>query len=672
MAVLLPDITPMIPRRPLQRGIRALLPICMPHGPRKTDRLMLIHWSTRWLWAMPVVLGVVLALMAHQSTSSMQRDASATGGFEEAQVFLTGLETAVAAAQSDGDTMLLQLITAASSVEPPGRREAISALIGLDGYEEALAAAENVSLTATAYAAGEATAEEYEASTSQFLYTIGGLQQALIDRRDGTISELNWIVLSMATILAVGGVVAGIVQHHADHLVGRTRSQLTSKNETLTRTVREDSLTGALSRAAFFEELQLQLVHAHSAGARVAVVFADIDRFKYINDLRGHEAGDQLLRDVAKRLMAAWPQPTSVARLGGDEFGMFTTLMADTDPLSLLTDLHQALAAITEDGGDRFTPALSLGMSVSPDHGTDAQSLTHHADLAMYDAKRRDGEGFRVVGERLAHSATARSALEANLRMGLAASEFELHYQPIVDTTDGHVHRVEALLRWCHPETGLLGPGDFIAVAEESGLIVPLGNWVLEEAVRQAHRWLDEGITIPIAINVSPRQLVAPGLSDSLAALLADGRVPADQLIFEITESAAMVESPAAEPELARVRALGVSIALDDFGAGYSSMQRVQQLQIDCLKIDRSFVRDIATSETKRAIVESTVALAGRLGLEVVAEGVETAEELREMQRIGCGLVQGYLIRRPAPPAELGELLRAGSLDGTVLQRLVA
>jgi predicted signal transduction protein with EAL and GGDEF domain len=434
-----------------------------------------------------------------------------------------------------------------------------------------------------------------------------------------------------------------------------------------------DILTGLANRLLFLDRLALALARAQRHGSFAALLFLDLDRFKDVNDTLGHSAGDQVLRSVSQRLQAALRASDSVARFGveeftlarfgGDEFVLLCEeLASESAAVRVAERVHEALLRpfVVEGKDHLVTASIGIVLANGADH--DADGLLRDADIAMYRAKERGPGNWEIFDEALRDRALERVATERGLRQALDAGELRLYYQPIVTLDDGIVRSVEALVRWQHPERGLLAPGAFIPIAEESGLIVQIGAWTLREACRQAVRWrvsLGDEAPMPVSVNVSARQLSQPELPTIVAQALSDTGLSARDLAIEVTETALIEDSSVPAASLRALRSLGVKILLDDFGTGYSSLSHLQRFPIDALKIDRSFVMHLGEGEDNRAIVQAIAAMASALGLEVVAEGVETAEQGAEACALGCGLAQGYYFARPAPPAEIEALLRS-------------
>ena len=432
------------------------------------------------------------------------------------------------------------------------------------------------------------------------------------------------------------------------------------------RLSRYDSLTALPNRKMFRDELDRALARARQQGQRLALCFIDLDHFKYINDNLGHAAGDELLKIMARRLGGLLWLKALVARLGGDEFVVLVENAGDHAELEALT--REMLALIGEpmrlEGRD-YGISGSIGVSVFPDDGDDAPSLLRHADAAMYLAKEQGKNSVQFYTTELARRAEEQFKLEADLRWGIDHDELVLHFQPKYSLASGRLTGMEALVRWAHPERGLLAPGAFIALAEERGLIVPLGRWVLGAACRQLREWMNAGVDVPrCAINVSAHHFATDTLVDEVRTALEQWQLPAEALELELTESALMVDPERANTVMQQLDAMGVLMAIDDFGTGYSSLAYLKRFPAHCLKIDRSFVSGLPHNAEDSAITQAVVAMADSLGLSVVAEGVENAEQLSFLARIGCHEVQGYHVGRPMPAARFFALMEQPLLVG--------
>jgi diguanylate cyclase (GGDEF)-like protein/PAS domain S-box-containing protein len=439
---------------------------------------------------------------------------------------------------------------------------------------------------------------------------------------------------------------------------------------------RYDSLTGLPNRAMFIEELERAIARARRSESGFALAFIDLDRFKHINDSLGHAAGDALLCTMAQRLKGLLRETDLVARLGGDEFVVL--LEHSRDPQALTLVAHKMLAALQEPlmlGEQQVQSSGSIGLALYPGDGEDSATLLKHADAAMYLAKHSGKNRVRFYTGELAEAGHRRFALETELRQALQRQELLLHYQPKFALPSRALAGAEALVRWQHPQRGMVPPGEFIGLAEERGLIVPLGRWVLNAACAQLRAWLDAGLQpTPVAVNVSAMQFSADGLVDDIAQALARHRVPRGLLEVELTESALMADPKQAVAILQAIDTMGVKIAIDDFGTGYSSLAYLKRFPASTLKIDRSFIDGLPADRDDHAITGAVVALAHSLGLAVVGEGVETEAQLHALQEFGCDAVQGYLTGRPMPSAAFTELLRqqpeAGSEPPSHLRRV--
>ncbi|MFP3477449.1 MULTISPECIES: EAL domain-containing protein [Burkholderia] len=416
-----------------------------------------------------------------------------------------------------------------------------------------------------------------------------------------------------------------------------------------------DVLTNLANRMLFEERLTHAIVHAKRFGRKVAVMYLDLDRFKLVNDTLGHNAGDEVLKMVAERIVANVRANDTVARMGGDEFALVLEEVDDVRDVGrvarkLLDEVGRAI-----DIGDRqifVTP--SIGISIYPDDGTEAEDLILLADQAMYGAKSRGRNVFQFFESKMTSSAIEQLETLGELHRALEQNEFRLFYQPQYDLASGRIVGVEALLRWLHPSRGLVPPGDFIGLAERSALIVPIGRWVLHEACRQARRWLDEGFEFGrVSVNVSARQCFTDHFLSDLTTILSETALPAEYLQLELLESMAMNTREEMGILLRELATRGISLAIDDFGTGYSSLVYLKDLPVDTLKIDQSFLTDCGSGSTDDAIVRAIVAMGRALGLDVVMEGVETAKQLAFLQEIGCHQGQGFLFARPQPADQL-------------------
>ncbi|MDX2565142.1 bifunctional diguanylate cyclase/phosphodiesterase [Streptomyces sp. TX20-6-3] len=424
-----------------------------------------------------------------------------------------------------------------------------------------------------------------------------------------------------------------------------------------------DPLTGLPNRQWLLERAWTALEEAEGEGARAALVLIDLDRFRSVNDTLGHLAGDRLLLQIADRLRLALPSGAEAARLGGDEFAvLLPTADSTTSAQRVARHLVAELSSPLDLDGLTLVLEASAGVAVFPDHALDAEGLLRRADVAMYQAKR-DRTGVEVYESKRDSNTPDRLGLLGDLRRALDAGEVELHYQPKV-RFDGQVAGLEALVRWVHPERGKVPPDEFIAIAESSGLMPHLTEYVLETALAQVARWRAQGLNVPVAVNVSPRDVHTPGFAGAVAARLARHGVPAGALQLEITEHVLLEDPQRAADTLNGLTGHGVKMSLDDFGTGYSSLVHLRRLPVSELKIDRSFVARLAVDTEDAEIVRCTVDLAHSLGLLVVAEGVEDDETWERLRDLGCDAVQGWLVAAAMPPGEATAWLLARGEHG--------
>ncbi|GCF85086.1 EAL domain-containing protein [Geobacter sp. SVR] len=422
-----------------------------------------------------------------------------------------------------------------------------------------------------------------------------------------------------------------------------------------------DTLTGLPNRSLLHDRLRLAIAQAARERQLIGVLFLDLDRFKGINDTLGHRAGDKLLLCVAQRLAACVRESDTLARLGGDEFVIILDGIHSEDGITTVANKILTLIAepIYIDGHELYTTA-SIGIAVYPMDGEDSHTLLKHADVAMYQAKDLDRNNFQFFSREMNTKMLERMMLENSLRRALEREEFFLLYQPQVDARSGRIVGMEALLRWQHPDLGLLGPDKFIYLAEETGLIIPLGEWVLRTACRQNKLWQEAGLfPVRVAVNLSGKQF-SQRLDDMIASVLLDTGLGAEWLELEITESAIMKNAENNVTMLRKLMDMGIALAIDDFGTGYSSLAYLKHFPISRLKIDRSFVRDITTNPDDAAIAEIIIAMAHTLKLSVIAEGVETRAQMEFLSFHNCVEMQGYLFSRPVRAEQFEELLRNG------------
>lgn len=417
-----------------------------------------------------------------------------------------------------------------------------------------------------------------------------------------------------------------------------------------------DVITGLPNRVLFNDRLEKAMQRAERYECQLGLMFIDLDRFKYINDTLGHAVGDQLLQVVARRLEACCRQLDTISRFGGDEFVVLIEDLVKPAMLQQLADkIMSELAAPVKLAEHAVNVCCSIGMCVYPDNGNNAELLLKHADMAMYLAKESGRNQSAWYTPELGVRASSNYALERQLRRAIENKQLRLHFQPQVRLSSGRLESFEALVRWQQDDGLLVGPDQFIPLAEESGLIVPLGKWVLLEACQQMRRWLDQGLSLRVAVNISGLQVTHGDWLQTVKDVLSEADLPASHLELELTESYVIRHVDQVVETMAELRELGVRVSVDDFGTGYSSLSYLKQLPVDALKIDRSFLQDVPGSISDGKIVAAIIAMAAQLGLEVVAEGVEHAAQLSFLSQKDCDLVQGFLIARPQSVAELDE-----------------
>jgi diguanylate cyclase (GGDEF)-like protein len=404
----------------------------------------------------------------------------------------------------------------------------------------------------------------------------------------------------------------------------------------------------------FQERLEEAIARAR-LGTHCALLCLDLDRFKVINDTLGHPVGDSLLRAVAGRLSAVVRDVDTVARLGGDEFAIIQVGLNSSEEAELLAGrIIDVLCQPFDIDGRKVVAGTSIGIALAPRDGISSGILLKNADIALYLAKSEGRGTYRYFEPEMDALVQARREVELDLRNALPAKEFDLHYQPVLDLQSGRVTGLEALIRWNHPVRGLISPGDFIPTAEEFGLIVPIGEWVLQQACQEASTWPRN---VDVAVNLSPAQFKGGHLLDGVRKALTASRLDPRRLVLEITESVLLQNSDETLTTLHQLRALGIRIALDDFGTGYSSLSYLRSFPFDKIKIDRSFIRDIDANIDSAVIVSAIVGIARGLGMITVAEGVETTAQLEKVRNLGCAKVQGYLFSRPRPAGEVPALI---------------
>jgi diguanylate cyclase (GGDEF)-like protein/PAS domain S-box-containing protein len=447
----------------------------------------------------------------------------------------------------------------------------------------------------------------------------------------------------------------------------KAQTQLLANQQRLDKLANHDTLTGLPNRLFLQAHLPEAIVRCQETGTMLAVLFLDLDRFKHINDSRGHEVGDKLLQEIAKRVRAAVRPADIVVRMGGDEFVVVLHKVNAPDEVAIAaTRINEVLSAPVMIDGRALVATVSIGVSMFPRDGATMGELLKHSDTAMYQAKDLGRNNFQVFSPQMDRSLKERVAIESSLRAGLKLHQFDVHYQPIIDIHSRRVAGLEALLRWKHPTQGYVSPERFIEVAEETGLIIPIGQFVLDRVCRDITQWREqEAHLVPVSMNVSAVQLERTKLRELIQQAMLKNRIGPQLVALELTEGS-LFETRTGEfreDALASLRDLGVKIAIDDFGTGYSSLSYLKRWRVDSLKIDRSFVRDIATDPSDHAIVSAIVAMARSLNIQVVAEGIETWQQLEILRNMGCTYAQGFLFAKPCAAAEALRYLRVEPLD---------
>jgi diguanylate cyclase (GGDEF)-like protein/PAS domain S-box-containing protein len=469
-------------------------------------------------------------------------------------------------------------------------------------------------------------------------------------RKDASLVE---VAVAVSPIRDENGEIAGVSS------IARDISDQKRAQELIVFQTFHDSLTGLPNRSLLMERLNLCLSNSRRTGKRLALLFLDLDLFKAINDGFGHQAGDTVFQEIGQRLIQCVRDDDTVARIGGDEFAVLLPEISKADDAVVVAKkLLEAVAQPLAIGGRRADVTTSIGVSVYPDDGADAEALLRSADHAMARAKEMGRNNFQLSIPELTDEAVQRLTLQAGLRQAIEKDELVLHYQPVLSLTTGRIVSMEALVRWQHPEKGLVMPGAFIDVAEKAGMMVSLGDWVLSRAARQARRWHDAGFTdLRIATNLSPSQFHERNLVTNLQRTLSETGLRPETLEIEITEGVAMEDAEVTVANLLALRDLNVGVSIDDFGTGYSSLSYLKRFPVTTLKIDRSFVTDVVTNSADAGIVRAVVAMAHGLKLNVIAEGVETKEQFAYLRESGCDALQGYWFSRPLAVDKVDALL---------------
>jgi diguanylate cyclase (GGDEF)-like protein/PAS domain S-box-containing protein len=485
----------------------------------------------------------------------------------------------------------------------------------------------------------------------------------ILVRRDG--SELA-IEDSAAPIHDRGGSITGAVIVFRDVTVSRAMV------EKMSHLAQHDTLTDLPNRLLLKDRIGQAIMAARRNNTKVAVMYLDLDGFKHINDSLGHTVGDRVLQAIGKRLVSCVRSSDTVCRLGGDEFVVLLSQIKDPSDTGIIArKILAAVSASQRFDQDDVQLTASIGLSAYPDDGQDAEVLMRYADIAMYEGKKRGRNNYQFFSQDMNTRTNERQTIEADLRHALERHEFVLHYQPKINLQTGRITGAEALIRWLHPDRGLVSPLQFIPIAEESGLILPIGEWVLREACRQAQEWVDAGLhATSVAVNVSSFEFRNRGFIESLKAILRGTRLDPRYLELELTESVLMQHAASSASVLGALKSVGVRLAVDDFGTGYSSLSYLKTFPIDSLKIDQSFVRDITTDTDDAAIVSAVITMAKSLKQCVVAEGVETEKQVRFLQAHACDEAQGYYFCKPVAAHLFAKLLETSeapfSIQATV------
>jgi len=532
------------------------------------------------------------------------------------------------------------------------------------------------SLTTDLYQDGSAYLSSFtRAERFSFLLVVSRNMQDILARHWKTRSQALSTLGILTVIIAAGAyfIARGIGRHGelfgallaSDEKNRSLIARLEGEKGRASMLAAHDNLTGLPNRGTFNELATSYLADARRGSGHYALMYLDLDRFKLVNDTQGHHVGDLLLQTVATRLRKSLRDSDIVARLGGDEFAILLTGVSSLDNLTLVAEkiIREVSKPFEYQDGQEIQVSPSIGIAVFPRDGQDFESLCKNADAAMYESKRMGRGTYTYYHAGLNPSSERRFNLERRLPKAIAEDELVLHFQPKVRLSDFRIVGFEALVRWQHPEHGLVYPNDFIPLAEETGLIIELGEWVARACCRQQAAWQREGLEcVPLAVNMSARQLQRKTLPGGIEDLLAEHGLRGDMLAVEITETVLLESLETAGMVLRSLEAMGAQISLDDFGSGFSSLGYLRTLPIHILKIDKQFIRDIRNSPHDAVLVSSIISLAHNLGMEVIAEGVETLEQLIYLKTAGCDQVQGYYFSRPVPAAEAGQLL----LDGTI------
>jgi diguanylate cyclase (GGDEF)-like protein/PAS domain S-box-containing protein len=571
---------------------------------------------------------------------------------------LKRLQTQLGQAEEKYRAIFEDAVVGIFQITPDGRplsiNRALAEMHGYDSPEQFLAEVSNV--------AGQLFVDPTRMDElEQMLARDGMVRGAEVEvyRRDRT---KRWVLMNRRAVRDAEGNIAlheGTVEDITDRRAAEEQIQFLAYY---------DALTGLPNRVLLQDRLAKALASARRHGEKVAVLFLDLDRFKIINDSLGHSVGDLLLQDIAERLKKWTRAQDTVARIGGDEFLLVLTSVKDVPDAAVSAErIMDVMTAEFVSQGHSFNVSCSIGISIFPEHGADAETLIKHADAAMYCAKDSGRNNFRFFTEDMNAQVVERLTLEHSLRLALEKQELSLVYQPQMDIATGRITGLEALLRWKHPELGLVPPDKFIRIAENSGLIVPIGEWVLRTACSQARKWQDEGLpAVSVAVNVSAVQFRQEGFRELISRVLLETGLASQYLELELTESLLLSNADVGFPMVQELKKMGLKLAIDDFGTGYSSLSYLRQFPVSKLKIDRSFIRDVATNPDDAAITTAIISMARGLNLKVIAEGVENEQQMSFLRAHHCDEIQGYYFSKPLTVDDVAAKLRTPSVQHTL------
>ena len=619
---------------------------------------------SRLLWVVGAAAVLIAAGLMIRSLSGYRDSTRASADLAEMKAFALDMALTAEEARGQGDLTVLEATIIEAETQAAQITQFATEVLGDKEGEDLIADLKTAWFVAAdaarGYVSGDTPWSEVVATADMTGVEVDAALNVLAARRESNTNTLRNFLWGGFAAVGAGALVVGVGLIRARGRTRRAEHENLEKGQRITDLLERDLLTGLPNGVVFrrrLEEVLAELADGVHDG-QVWVATLDLDRFGRVNDAYGYDAGDELLRAVGERLGGCCPSQVVLARHGADQFFVF---WRDTDPASgeelaraLLGCLHQPFFV----GDDEILFGASVGLSVAPEDGDEAEALIRHAELALERARYDGGSDFRRYEHEERDEAPARLSLEVAMRRALDLDEFVLHYQPVVNLESGAIVGAEALIRWQSRTQGLVPPNSFIPSLEETGLIVPVGSWALEEACRRASSWQRQWPEFQMAVNVSARQLAHPELAASIHRALAMSGLPPGALIIEVTETAALRNQRLAIEVLSGLRDLGVGVALDDFGTGQSSLEHVRALPADSLKIDRSFVSDLPANKQNAAIAASLVGLAHSLGWKVVAEGIETEPQCELLRELGCDVAQGYFFSRPVEADAFEGLLR--------------